>query len=216
MPLAPLFRRGDTVYLKSSAAIGRLDSFRIGNSHQVLTGQWVYQIVIAKKPPHQQTIGDSWDKRTAEPSLHYHEDELVPLCEAIDMGVFELQRQIAAVEAKQIGLCSETESDPEPDFDPDGPKFEIEELVHFDASARLGFFMSARITGIFEIGVQPGSIKTKYSYTTNLQGTTSNMTIFHREDEFIDICEACPKVLSSLNGQLANLLAKRDDLCSGI
>lgn len=215
MPAAPLFRRGDTIYLKSSAAIGRLDSFRVGNSRR-FNGEWVYQITIAKKPPHQQTIGDRWDKRVFEGDIFYFEDELITLCEAIDMGIDELNRHIVVVQAKQISLCDETNVDPDTDFDPDGPKFDIGELIFFDVSARLGFFMSARVTGTFETGIQPGSKKTKYVYTTDLRHTTSNQTIFHREDEFITLCEACPKVLSNLNGQLANLIAKRDDLCSGI
>jgi hypothetical protein len=215
MPAAPLFRRGDTVYLKSSSAVGRLDSFKVGNS-RILNGKWVYQIGISKKPPHQQTIGDSWDKRVLEGDLFYYEDELITMCEAIDLGINELNKQIASVQVKQIGVCDNVTEPVAPDYDPDGPRFAIGELVYLDVSARLGFFMSAKITGTFETGVQPGSPKTKYVYTTDLKHTTGNMTIYHREDEFITVCEACPKVLANLNGQLANLVAKRDDLCSGI
>lgn len=200
----PIYNRGDIVYLKSSSLIGRLDSFRIDNIYQKNKDQWLYEISIGKKPPERSVIGDSYDKRTKEPKLVYFEEELVSFQEALTSAIDTLTRQIEAVEKHYSNECSNTGID-EPIENM--PKFEIEDIVYLDASARNGFFQSARVLEIYEVPIQPGTQRKKFSYRLDLKSNIGKF-IYFREDEIITKCEAYPKVLSSMNYQLQVLNVK--------
>tara|TARA_R100001244_G_scaffold25113_2_gene25414 strand:- start:75035 stop:75673 length:639 start_codon:yes stop_codon:yes gene_type:complete len=208
----PLFKRGEVTYLASSTIIGRLDSFKISHSKQIGPGTWVYPIRIGKKPPHRSTIGDTWDKRIDEGTLVYNEPELITFCEAVGRCINALNNQIASVIAKQTASCSGTD---EPVRDPFEPRFEIGEYIHIDASARIGFLQCAKVTGVTEIGVQPGSRKARFVYFLDIT-RNHRPQIYYREDELITECEACNKVLTALDGQLQDLVEQRDMRCPGI
>lgn len=208
MPTAPLYRRGDVVYLLESALIGKLDAFKITSIKQVVDGRWVYEIDIAKKPPHQATVGDTYDVRIDELTIAYLESELVTLCEALNAIIDRLQRQVTSVADKIAGCCPE-DLPPTP---PDAPRWGIGSIVYFDASARLGFFQCAKVTGINEIGVQPGSRQTRYTYTTDTKNGWKQL--YFREDELISFCEAALKVQDSVQRDLDNALAQQATHCS--
>jgi len=208
MPSAPLYRRGDTVYLLESAIVGKLDAFKITSIKQVVDGRWVYEISIGKKPPSQGLIGDTYDARISELAIAYLESELVGVCEALNIIVVRLQRQVTNIESKIAGCCP----DDDPPTAPGASRWGIGSLVYFDASARLGFFQCARVTQIREIGVQPGSRQTRYVYSTDLRNAWDNLVF--REDELISFCESATKVLSSVQRDLTNAQAKQGDLCS--
>lgn len=214
MGAKPLFKRGEVAYLANSTIIGRLDSFRIGNSKQIAPGVWVYDIRVHKKPPHRSTIGDTYDKRLPEGTLAYREEELITFCDAVQRCINSLERQIASVTGKQAAICPGTDTDPT--RDPFEPRFEVGELVHIDASARIGFFHCARVTSITEVGIQPGSRKARFVYFLDITGSHRPGQIYFREDELITECEACIKVLNSLDGQLQEMIAQRDSKRSGI
>ena len=73
----PLYRYGDTVYLRESAAVGSLEPVRIGGVHQGPNG-WMYSLNYTSG-------GALFDRRSAvaTQTLFWSEDELLPLCDAV-------------------------------------------------------------------------------------------------------------------------------------
>ena len=207
MPTAPLFKRGDSVYLKSSAEIGKLEAFRVTSVRQLQDGRWVYQIRIGKKPPDHSLIGDSYDSRISEPALYYTEPELFTMCEALDVICLRFRRRIENLQTQINAKCQESDA---PVVGPDEPRWGIGDLVFFDASARLGFLECDRIKEIYEVAPQPGSRKVKFNYRTR---NIVDKNIYFREHELITWCEAAEKALISLERDLAAAEAKQADLC---
>jgi hypothetical protein len=208
MATKPEYNVGDVVYLRSSAAIGRLDPFKISGIKQTQQGRWIYRIDIFKKPPHRQLLGDTYDGRLSEPSIFYTSEEFIDQCEGLDLMVYNLERQIASVESQMVGVCDEADPAPEPG----DSKFSIEDRIFIDASARLGFFEQAVVAGINVRPIQPGSNKYRYTYKLSLQGHVKEHLVF-RESELTTFCDAANKILDSLNRQLADAAATRQQVC---
>ena len=208
MPTAPLYRRGDSVYLKGSAEIGKLEAYRVNSIKQMQDGRWVYRIDIGKKPPDGPMIGDKYDSRICEGSLYYTEGELVTVCEALDIIVLRFSRNITRLEQAIASKCAESDA---PEVFEDEPRWAIGDTVYFDASARIGFLHSDIITAIHEVGIQPGSHRTRYCYQVR---NVPNKQLYFREDELITYCEAAEKALPALQRDLAAAEAKRTQLCT--
>ena len=208
-PAAPLYRRDDVVYLRESALIGKLESFKITSLKQIQDGRWVYQIDIGKKPPDQGLIGDSFDGRISEPSIFYTESEFVDICDALEIICNRLNQQITSLQFK-MSSCDEEEA---PILSSGQPRWAIGEEIFFAASARLGFLQTSRVTQIFEVGVQPGSRVTRYKYRVSLD---RKRNLLFREDELISFCEAAQLALESLQRDLTSSEAQRSSLCSSI
>jgi hypothetical protein len=207
MPTAPLYRRDESVYLKSSAELGKLEAYKITSIKQVQSGRWVYRIDIGKKPPAQGMVGDTFDVRMTEPSLFYTEAELITVCEALDIICGRFRRQVEALELKVASRCTESDA---PDVGLDEPRWGIGDFIYFAASARLGFLHHDCVQSIHEIGIQPGSRRTRYIYrVVNIP----NKTITFREDELITFCEAADLALAACRRDLVNAEAKRAQLC---
>lgn len=206
--MAPLYRRGDSVYLRGSAEIGKLEAFRITTIKQVQDGRWLYGITIDKKPPDHALIGDSFDARIKEPALYYTDAELMSACEALDIITTRFATQITALENAIASRCAEDE--PSPSLDE--PRWNIGDVVYFDASAKVGFLERTKISEIYEVGIQPGSRRTKYKYRVD----SIKPTLYFREDELISYCEAANKALLVLRRDLSSAEAKRTELCPGI
>ena len=208
MPTAPLYRRDESVYLKSSAELGKLEAYKITSIKQVQDGRWVYRISIGKKPPHQWLSGDSYDSRIPEAALHYTEAELITMCEALDIICGRFRRQVELLEIKVATRC--------PDPDPpvtglDEPRWGIGDFIYFAASAKLGFMHHDCVRSIHEIGIQPGSRRTRYIYqVVNIP----SKSITFREHELITYCEAADLALAACRRDLVNAEAKRTQLCS--
>ena len=196
MPTAPLYKRGDSVYLKGSAEIGKLEAYKIGSAKQTQNGRWVYRINIAKKPPDQGLIGDSFDARICEGALYYTEDELITMCEALDIIVLRFSNQVTRLEQTIASRCAESDA---PDVLEGEPRWGIGDEVYFDASARIGFLHSDFVTAIHEVGIQPGSKRPRYCYQVRY---VPNKQIQFREDELITFCEAAEKALLALQRDL--------------
>lgn len=209
MPTTPLYRRGESVYLRSSAEIGKLEAFKITSIKQIQDGRWIYEISISKKPPHHALIGDSYDSRINENerTIFYAESELVTVCEALDIIVNRFQRQITTLENQIDSKCSDYAGEPVAGVDE--PRWAIDDIVYYDASARLGFLEKTRITSIYEVGIQPGSKRTRYRYKVR----TRNPRISFREDELISYCEAAAKALISMQADYDAAVAKQSTLC---
>lgn len=209
MPIAPLYRRGETVYLKSSAELGKLESYKITSIKQLEKGKWLYRIDIAKKPPNQNLIGDSFDARIDEADILFTEAELITVCEALDIICGRFKQQVQNLEIQIASRCENTDFDA-PTIGLDEPRWEIGDSIYFKASAKIGFMHHDCIKSIYEIGIQSGSRRTRYVYqVVNIP----NSTITFREDELITFCEAAELALASCNRDLANAEAKRASLC---
>lgn len=208
MPTAPLYRRDEVVYLKSSAEIGKLEAFKINGIKQIQNGRWLYRIDIAKKPPAQGLIGDSFDGRIAEPSLYYTAAELITVCEALDIITTRFRNKLLALEAQVASRCSEDDT-PEVGFDE--PRWGIGDFVYFAASARLGFMHHDCIKNITEVGIQPKTRRIRYVYQVV---NVPNPEIYFREDELLTYCEAADFALEACRRDLEEAEAKRARLCS--
>lgn len=209
-PTAPIYRRDDVVFLKESALIGKLESYKITSLKQIQDGRWVYQVDINKKPPHRGLVGDSFDSRTSEPSLYFTEIDFVSVCEALDIIVSRLNKQISSLQSKINSRCEISDA---PILIVGQPRWGIGDEVYFDASARLGFLQRAKITQIFEVGIQPGSKATRYKYRIDID---RRRNLIFRENELITFCEASQLALESLQRDLVGSEAKRTSLCSSI
>ena len=208
MPTAPLYRRDESVYLRSSAEIGKLEAFKINSIKQIQDGRWVYRIDIYKKPPTQGLIGDSYDSRVSELALFYTEIELITVCEALDIICTRFRDQTVALQIYIILSCSESDA---PIVGMDEPRWTIGDTIYFDASARLGFLHDDVVSSIQEVGIQPGSRRTRYCYTLK---RLKNKAILFREDELITFCEAADKAVVALERDLNAAEAQRLSLCS--
>jgi hypothetical protein len=207
MPAAPLYRRGDSVYLRSSAELGKLEAFRVTSIRQLQDSRWVYRIAIGKKPPDQALIGDSYDSRIAEPTLFYTEGELINVCEALDIICGRFRRRVDALQREIDTRCVESDA---PVVGPNEPRWNIGDLIYYDASAKLGFLECDRIKEIYEVAIQPGSRRIKWNYRT--QNLTDKNIIF-REHELITWCEAAEKAIAACNRDLTSAEAKKAQLC---
>lgn len=212
MPPAPEFNIDDVVYLKSSAAIGRLEAYKVSGIKQLQDTRWLFRIDIAKKPPNQQLIGDTYDSRIVEGSILYSIEELVGVCDAMGLIVSSLESRISAMEARVIECDEELSAISLPSGD---PKFSIGDEVLFDASARLGFLEKSIITQIFVKQTQPGSAKRRYNYRLDLKTSSADKIIF-RESELLTFCEATVKALGYLNQRLAEAIDQRAQVCGVI
>lgn len=205
---APKFRRGDTVYLTSSAAIGQLEGYRVTNARMTKKNKWVYKIVFAKNPPASAVIGDTFDGKKGHPTIYFNEGDLLALCDALDLALTNVSGRILKLETRQNNLCEEdiiTST-------PGDPKFSIDDAVYFHTSARVGFLERGVVVGIYETGIQTGSKRRRYEYQVRFSSPNSLKLLF-REDELISFCDAIPIVLSYLERKRDELAAQRDSLC---
>jgi hypothetical protein len=100
----PQFKIGDLIYLKSSAQIGFLESYRITEVFQVMKDRWLYKIAIEKNPPTSQTVGDRIDLKTYA-DLIFDESELLTYCEAQELVVISLERRLTVERARLTARC---------------------------------------------------------------------------------------------------------------
>ena len=75
---------GDTVYLKSSAKRGFLESYKITGA-VMLQGITQYTIDIAPKPPTPRSVGDRYNVKLPYKILYFRESELIAFCDALDL-----------------------------------------------------------------------------------------------------------------------------------
>lgn len=209
MARAPRFRRGDTVYLNSSAAVGRLEGYRVADVRQLSPGRWSYRIDFIKKPPQTELIGDTFDGRVIHPTLFFNEADLLTLCQALDRAVLSYNNKINRAQAKIDSCCVDDLEDPIPG----DSKFNINDVVYFHTSARIGFLERGIIRDLFEVGVQTGSKQRRYSYRVRFDSPNS-LNLLFRQDELLTLCEALPLILAYLERKRDELIARRDSLCA--
>ena len=101
---APAFNIGQVVYLRESAALGRLEAMRISGIHMA-TDEWIYTITL--DGPAQRstaTFGDRVSLITGA-ILTYTESEFVLLCDALALAEANAQRALDKVQAQRAALC---------------------------------------------------------------------------------------------------------------
>ncbi len=77
----PLYDMSTTVYLRESAALGKLEPMRINGIHLGQAG-WMYSVGAAMSPP---SAGGPLDRRSNVNTavLYYSESEFLTLCDAL-------------------------------------------------------------------------------------------------------------------------------------
>lgn len=208
---APLYKREDIVYRLSGAEIGRLEAFKIAGSRQVSAGVWEYEVIIHQRPPNQPTTGDRTQPKLVEPRLYFAEAELIGLCEALQIMVARLSTQIASVDDLLNGECASVTDEGAVELG--APKFNIGDRVWISASARIGFFEDDIVIGVKEVGIQPGSKRSRFVYKLRRTTGRGRRDLVFREDELINKCEAASFVRTALSRQFADAQALHQAHC---
>lgn len=113
---APRFKINDLVYLKSSAATGMLESYRVSQILQTsASSSWKYKIAIRKKYATSQTVEDQVDLQTEQPFI-LDETDLLTGCEAAVIMVANAKKRYDQALAMQSTLCGGSLSPPGPTF----------------------------------------------------------------------------------------------------
>jgi hypothetical protein len=112
----PKFKINDLVYLKSSAATGVLESYRVSQILQTsASSYWQYKIAIRKKYATSQTVEDVVDLQTEQPFI-LDEGDLLTGCEAAAIMVANAQKRLTQAQAQQLALCHGAPPPPGPTF----------------------------------------------------------------------------------------------------
>lgn len=228
MPAAPIFKIRDVVYLVESAALGELEAYRIGAMRQKADGDWLYQIYIDQKPPAEQTVGDRIDLKEPR-ELMFHESDLIDFCGALDIAITNVQSRVNRFSnlfdsecvtgsgTDTTGTGTEPTSEPpaQPAATPGAPKYAIEQQVFMRSSAQIGFLEAHKVTNIHQV---PASAE----FTYQLDLTTAKpvgrpipgATLYFKERELVDKCEALRLVLAALDRKMARLLGLKLAHCA--
>lgn len=96
---APLFGRGDVVYLRESAITGFLEGYRIKSIHYACDGNIYYEICVSAQGPNiTTTVGDRIRLRRI-PKFALLEQDLITYCEALELVSTNLQGQLNSINA---------------------------------------------------------------------------------------------------------------------
>ena len=100
----PAYHENDVVYLRESASIGFLEAIRIGSIIRY-NGQWLYGATnLVKNPIAPPFYGDRITVSHTG-TVFYTEDELITICEALDMAEENAQRVLDAIRVQKANLC---------------------------------------------------------------------------------------------------------------
>jgi len=101
----PVFCVGDAVYLRESAIAGFLESYRIdGVQFDNQTKQWAYHVIIRQGGPENSTIIDSYNLHAIS-NLWFRQDELVVLCDALDLAINKMQTDLNRLQNMRATRC---------------------------------------------------------------------------------------------------------------
>lgn len=102
---APQFNIDDIVYLRDSAVIGYIESYRVSGIRQDASLMWVYSIAIPQRPPvNNATYGDRVTLKKSE-DFELPESALVTYCEALTLAIATMRANLARLEALQSAQC---------------------------------------------------------------------------------------------------------------
>lgn len=104
MPKAPRWSVGDVVYLKESAMIGFIESYKITNiAWDPQWNRWVYMVDIKHKGAESTSVIDMYDLRRSE-TLRFIEDDLISCVEALDLAIINLKERLKYLQNKRDAL----------------------------------------------------------------------------------------------------------------
>lgn len=218
MATGPKFKINDIVYLNESANLGELDAYRINAIQQAISGRWVYQFFIEKRPPAGQTVEDRIDLKLPR-QLFFDEAELLTLCEAVNIALLNVQHRMNVALNIKATICGGSFVSPTPVVKKGDSRFSLGDTVYIKASAERGFTEFYQVTNIHK---QPSVAE--FMYELNIYGTAPvrdnklNLNkvfrqIFFREPELIDQCEALNIMVGALDHKVARLLAIKEAFC---
>ena len=99
---APVYAIGDAVYIKESAALGFLEAYAIESIRYAQDGTIIYKLVSSLRPPTAvQSYGDRFTGQRLLP-VEFFESDLVTLCEALDLSILSLNRQLSNLELLRV------------------------------------------------------------------------------------------------------------------
>ena len=100
----PLYDVGDVVYLRESAALGRLEAVTITGIHRY-GSDWIYSHAARiGSPTHAVIYGDRRSFVHGQ-LLYLSESELITHCEALTIAEANMQRQLAALQTQIASVC---------------------------------------------------------------------------------------------------------------
>lgn len=106
--LEPRFSVDDIVFIKASARIGFIENYKVTN---VLRTQqrkaWRYELNIRgdfRNRDQQGNLRLGFNK-TVMPRLLFHEEELIEECEALDLAIAHLEKEITKMAANFVAVC---------------------------------------------------------------------------------------------------------------
>jgi len=103
----PKFSIDDTIYLRESAMLGFIESYKITGMHyETSSGQWIYHIAIKPRRESFTTVMDMYQLVNKE-ELLLREDELVTFCEAVNLAIIETQRRLNQLLTMKSEKCQE-------------------------------------------------------------------------------------------------------------
>jgi hypothetical protein len=109
MATNPMYKKDDVVYLKESAMIGFVESYKInGIRLDSRLNKWVYEINISHRGPETSTMIDMVNLRSNE-KLSFYEDELTDFCDAVQLAYTHAQERVAFLQAQLSARCGSTE-----------------------------------------------------------------------------------------------------------
>ena len=101
----PVYCVGDAVYLRESAVAGFLESYRVdGVQFDNTLKQWTYHVIIRQGGPENSTIIDSYNLHAIS-NLWFRQDELVPLCDALDLAINKARADLTRLENLRATRC---------------------------------------------------------------------------------------------------------------
>jgi hypothetical protein len=159
------------------------------------------------------------------------EDELITLCEALDLQITELQRELTDAENKQVSCCPTVETQPSlPAIEKRGqatvvpqPRFGFNQVVYLkDTALSVGRLEAYRIDGmyynnninqwvyVFYLKKTPSGGNIMVGDRDNLKRT---INLEYPESELLLVCEALPLVVSFLRTALNRAVTKKAIYC---
>jgi len=100
MMSSPTYTINQTVYLKESAALGRLEAMRISGVFQIASGDWLYTCYAGYRPGY--LAGYMGDRYAIAQGavLQFSESEFVTYQEALVLAEANAMRNLADIQAK--------------------------------------------------------------------------------------------------------------------
>ena len=100
---APKYDIGDVVYLKESAALGHLEAVTISGA--VYNNGWMYTIRAGRALP--TSVAHYGDRISAvhAKTLYFTENELIVLCDALELAEANAQRALERIQIQRTNLC---------------------------------------------------------------------------------------------------------------